>query len=136
MCYNYIMESTEEKTKSKVPEANTTPSVSKLPAEIEKHHFWENPTFLFVCMGVLTMVSMIGTYFISQKYDDPMIAITSVSLVAGLTTLIGGVVIKTIDQLSQANRMKTEFVSIASHQLRTPLSIIKWYIEFFSKPKN
>lgn len=109
------------------------PSVAKLSSEIEKPKFWENTTFLFVCMGILTMAAMIGTYFISQKWDDPMIVISSVSLVAGLITLIGGMSIKTVDELSQANRMKTEFVSIASHQLRTPLSIIKWYVEFLEK---
>ncbi|OGG87637.1 hypothetical protein A3B87_02320 [Candidatus Kuenenbacteria bacterium RIFCSPHIGHO2_02_FULL_39_13] len=114
----------------------TFPSATKLSSEMEKPKFWENPTFLFVLMGVLTMVVMISTYFIAQRYDDPMIVIASVSIVAGITTLIGGITIKTIDQLSQANRMKTEFVSIASHQLRTPLSIIKWYAEFLLKPEK
>lgn len=99
--------------------------------------FWQAPSFLFIVMGIIIIFFMTVVYYITRYYDSPEIVILGESSVVAVLFTIGNFIIKSIEEMARANKMKTEFVSIASHQLKTPLSEINWEIELLiSKNKE
>lgn len=90
---------------------------------------WQCPKFLFIVMGLVTIVAMVATYLVSVKYADPIFTVSGVVIVTIIIFTIGNIIVQSFERAASANRIKTEFVSIASHQLRTPLSSIKWSLD-------
>ncbi|OGI25737.1 MAG: hypothetical protein A3J76_00100 [Candidatus Moranbacteria bacterium RBG_13_45_13] len=97
---------------------------------------WQCPNFLFLMMGILTTAAMFATYFISRSFDNETVTIVSVSFVAGLIITISSFIIRGVEKVAEANILKSEFISVISHQLSGPLSAIKWNLEVIEKEKN
>ncbi len=94
---------------------------------------WECPSFIFLVLGILNIVAMVSTYFIANRYtEQPEIVALIVIAISTFIFLLSHSITQGFDKLAQANKMKTEFVSIASHQLRTPLSAIRWTLNLIN----
>lgn len=91
--------------------------------------FWQAPSFLFIVMGFIIVFAMTVVYYVTKYYDSPEAVVIGESSVVAILFTIGNFLIKSIEEMARANKMKTEFVSVASHQLKTPLSEINWEIE-------
>lgn len=103
--------------------------ITSLPLEDEDGHILpltKRPTYISIATGKPT--NAIYHFVRKDKTRFPIaINVTPVKL-AGKT--IGAIdIFRDITQEKEIDRVKSEFVSLASHQLRTPLGISKWYLE-------
>lgn len=87
-------------------------------------------------MGIIIIASMVGTNIVAQYYTDPELAALVVITVTGLLLVISHTVIRSFERVAEASRARSEFISIVSHQLRNPLSSIRWQLEVLMRDKT
>jgi signal transduction histidine kinase len=80
---------------------------------------------------------MLVMYFIANEYASPEWFVSGECFLVALIFSIGYYIIKGVEQIALVNKAKSEFVSIVSHQMRSPLSAIHWEVELIlSKMKE
>ena len=94
---------------------------------------WECPQFLFLVMGTIIFATTALSYLIGAKIiDDPIMVALIVIIIASVLLVISFIITRSFEKLAEASRLKSEFVNIVSHQLRSPLTNIKWTFEVLS----
>lgn len=99
---------------------------------------WQCPSFLFLLMGAINLASCLFFYFLGGRYIKNTETIVLITLgIASLLFIVAYAISRSLEHLVELNRTKTEFIQIVSHQLRAPLTNIRWSIEFLlTKRRN
>lgn len=91
--------------------------------------FNKRPLTRVLALSTTTIITITNLFLVSKNKIKFPVAIT-VSPIILDNKIIGGVeVFRDISREKEIDKAKTEFVSLASHQLTTPLGITKWYLE-------
>jgi len=89
---------------------------------------WQCPHFLFIIMGVVIIVSIIATDLIARRFTVPEVAALIVLVVSAFLFIVGHTIVRSFENIVEASHLKSEFVRIVSHEMRSPLSAIKWSV--------
>ncbi|MBZ9578102.1 HAMP domain-containing histidine kinase [Patescibacteria group bacterium] len=94
---------------------------------------WQCPQFLFLVMGSVIASASIVSYLIGTRYiADPEMVALIILVITTVLFIIAFVTTRSFERLAEASRMKSEFINIISHQLRSPLTNIKWTFELLT----
>lgn len=97
---------------------------------------WQCPQFLFVIIGIVIIFAIITTYFLAVfRISDPAVVSLLVLVVGAFLLIMNFIITNSFERLADASKLKSEFINIISHQLRAPLTNIKFSLDFLVSTK-
>jgi signal transduction histidine kinase len=81
-------------------------------------------------MGIIIMIIIVVSYLMAiQRIEDPQIVILMILASTLILIIIDYIIVHSFERLAESTRMKMEFIGIVSHQLRSPVTNLKYALE-------
>lgn len=94
---------------------------------------WQCPQFLFILMGAFIVITISISYLIGARFiQNPETVALVVITITVILLVISFIITRGFEKLAEGSKLKSEFINIVSHQLRSPLTNIKWTFEVLS----
>ncbi|MCK5081012.1 MAG: HAMP domain-containing histidine kinase [Candidatus Moranbacteria bacterium] len=96
--------------------------------------FWKLPDFLILTMAFVNILGMLFTYYLALNFvDDPRTAVIFVAIESAIILIIGNIVAESSRKVIANYRLKEEFIDLVSHQIRNPITNVKWNLELLGQ---
>ena len=87
---------------------------------------WQCPEAIFIAIGFLAVIFIGGSYLFGQQKLEPEQMVAVASGIAIVFLAASFVIVNSFERMAEANRLKSEFINLTSHQLRSPLTAARW----------
>lgn len=97
---------------------------------------WKLPDVLILMMAVVNITGMLFTYYLASNFvDDPATTVVFVAVESAIILIVGNIIAESSRKVISNYRLKEEFIDLISHQIRTPMTNIKWNLELLNEEK-
>ncbi len=90
---------------------------------------WHTPAFFSLLLGAVVIFFMGATYLIFSYSNNAEALVLIESGIVMSSLLIGGLIIRLLEEIAVIRKLKSDFISAMSHRLKSPLAQIKWHID-------
>ncbi|MFH0987294.1 MAG: HAMP domain-containing sensor histidine kinase [Patescibacteria group bacterium] len=101
-----------------------------------KVSIWQYPPFLFLIIGIVIILTIFFSYIIGTKYFPQEYVVLGILVITTILLVLNYIIVNSFERLAEVNLMKSEFIDIISHQLRTPLSNLRWTLDLAKREND